>query len=182
MALKLRVDDIKPDKPRTVAAEEPVSSFPTLAEMVDRGEVTLAGPVRVDITATAGYDHIRVDGRVSGAAELVCSRCLADYRGPLESAFTIFYRKAAPGEEEVEEVELSDVDLLSATYAGDEIDLTPEIEGQLITEIPIKPLCSESCKGLCSSCGADLNRTGCGCGNTGRPSAFEALKNFKVKK
>jgi len=29
--------------------------------------------------------------------------------------------------------------------------------------LPMKPLCAESCRGLCPECGANLNRANCGC-------------------
>ena len=29
--------------------------------------------------------------------------------------------------------------------------------------LPMKPLCAQSCRGLCPECGANLNRTECGC-------------------
>jgi uncharacterized protein len=65
-------------------------------------------------------------------------------------------------------------------YSGDEIDLSHEIEEQVAMEIPMKPLCSEGCKGLCPACGADLNKETCGCPDDHGNLAFSALKNFKV--
>jgi uncharacterized protein len=29
--------------------------------------------------------------------------------------------------------------------------------------LPMKPLCAQSCRGLCPECGANLNRTECDC-------------------
>jgi uncharacterized protein len=29
--------------------------------------------------------------------------------------------------------------------------------------LPMKPLCTEGCRGLCPECGANLNRTRCDC-------------------
>ena len=47
-----------------------------------------------------------------------------------------------------------------------EIILDPEIREEIILDYPIKPLCSDSCKGLCPKCGANLNEGGCSCGST----------------
>jgi uncharacterized protein len=42
-------------------------------------------------------------------------------------------------------------------YDSDRIDLTDRIIEAIVVEVPMKVLCSESCKGLCPYCGADLN-------------------------
>jgi len=57
-------------------------------------------------------------------------------------------------------------------FEGDEIDLLPEIGEQVALTVPLKPLCSETCKGLCPFCGADLNTTACGCGQEQAYSKF----------
>lgn len=178
--MKIRVDHIQ-DKPFTLRTEEPVDSFPVLAAIQADGACTFTAPVMVDITAAREFDHIRVTGRVSTRAELVCSRCLATYEAPLASAFTIYFRKGtALDQAEEEETELGEEDLVSATYSGDEIDLTHEIEEQVAMEIPVKPLCTEECKGLCPVCGIDRNQGACSCSREQTSFKFSALKDFKV--
>jgi uncharacterized protein len=81
-----------------------------------------------------------------------------------------------------EEVALAEEDLVSVSYQGDTIDFTNEVQEQVLMEIPLKPLCSEGCKGLCSNCGADLNTGECCCARSGAGFTFSALKDFTVKK
>jgi uncharacterized protein len=81
-----------------------------------------------------------------------------------------------------EEVELAEQDLVSAVFSGDEIDLLPEIGEQVALAVPLKPLCSEQCKGLCPLCGADLNTAECGCSREPVNLKFAALKDFKVQR
>jgi uncharacterized protein len=179
-ALSIRVDDVR-DKTVEISEEFPVSCFATLAAMEQSGEVTLTSPVRVELSAAREYDHIRVRGHVEGGVTLTCSRCLASYDDRLSSEFFVFYtRKKPEAAAPDEEVELSDIDLVSATYDGDEIDLAFEVEEQFITELPLKPLCSDQCRGLCSSCGADLNAGDCGCCREVPSLAFSALKKLKI--
>ena len=40
---------------------------------------------------------------------------------------------------------------------SDTLDITEIIENSIISTLPIKRLCKEDCKGLCSKCGANLN-------------------------
>lgn len=178
--MKFIVDHIQ-EKPFHLHIEEPAGSFPVLSMMQSGGECGFTGPVHGDITVAREYDHLRVSGRISTKAELVCSRCIAMYETVIGSTFTIIYRKATSLEiNQEEETELSDQDLISATYTGNEIDLTHEIEEQVAMEIPLKPLCSENCKGLCPVCGIDLNHTVCNCSKEPASFKFSALKDFKV--
>ena len=61
------------------------------------------------------------------------------------------------------------------------IDLDALVFEQVLLQVPMKPLCAETCRGLCEQCGANLNAESCAC----RPGAvdrrLEALKNFKTR-
>ena len=59
-------------------------------------------------------------------------------------------------------------------------DVSPEIVDHVLMELPIKPLCSDACRGLCPNCGADLNVSLCNCSEQGSSLAFSALKNLKL--
>lgn len=180
--MKIAVDHIK-DEPLTIHIDEPVESFPLLISMQDDGNCRITGKIQGDLIATREYENIRVFGRVAAPLALSCSRCLADISTFVDTSFTIFFRKeASPSVSTEDELELGEMDLLSSTYVGDEIDLTHEIEEQIAMEIPVKPLCSESCKGLCHECGTDLNVSGCSCSKETVSLAFSALKDFKVTK
>ena len=180
--MKLSVDHIR-EKGQHLQGQEPIESFPVLAGMQKDGICSFTGPVAYDIRAEREYDHLRVSGTVSVPLHLACSRCLSEYASRAATHFTIIFRRGS--HEEVvagEETELNEQDLVSATYSGDEIDLTHEIEEQIAMEIPIKPLCGEACKGLCPSCGTDLNKSDCTCQRTPINFKFSALKDFKANR
>ena len=48
-------------------------------------------------------------------------------------------------------------------FDGDIIDIGDLVRDIIISAQPTKHLCKEDCKGLCSVCGANLNKTDCGC-------------------
>jgi len=178
--LTVRLEDIR-EKTAEISAELPGAVFPLLSEMVRSGEVILTSPVCVEITAAHEFDHVRVSGRVDAGIRMACSRCCAEYDDRLGSTFELFYTKAQGAEvAQDEEVELSETDLVSVTYRGDEIDLIPAVDEQVIMELPLKPLCSEQCRGLCSTCGADLNVADCGCHRDAPSLTFGALKDLKI--
>jgi uncharacterized protein len=180
--LAVRLEDIR-EKSAEISGEFPVATFPTLAAMEQADEAAFTSPVLVEISAVREFDHIRVNGRVEAGVRFSCSRCLAEYDDRLASVFVLFYtRSKTTLAVSDEEVELSDIDLVSATFSGDEIDLVPVVEEQLIMEFPLKPLCSDLCKGLCSSCGADLNMGDCGCPREAPSLAFVSLKDLTLTK
>jgi uncharacterized protein len=43
------------------------------------------------------------------------------------------------------------------------IDLGPDIREEIILDYPVKPLCKPDCKGLCPTCGKNLNEGQCNC-------------------
>lgn len=178
--MKISVDHIQ-EKALAIQIDEPIETFPVLSEMQADGACFFGGPVKGQVSAAREYDHIRVTGAVSVPVTLTCSRCLVSYETHVGSNFTMFFRKDALGlETDEEETELNEQDLISATYRGDEIDLTHEIEEQVAMEVPFKPLCSEKCKGLCPMCGKDLNQGDCSCRRDEVNFKFSALKDFKV--
>ncbi len=59
-----------------------------------------------------------------------------------------------------------------------DLDLTEGLRQYILISGPAKPLCSQTCVGLCPRCGADLNEGPCGClpGADERWSALSGLK------
>lgn len=180
--MKLITDQIQ-SKLVILDIDEPIESFQLLAGMQADGLCSFRGSVTGNIQAVREYGQIRVVGKLQTPVALSCSRCLAFSESVVTSNFTIFFRKGAPQEAmEEEELQLEEQDLISATYSGDEIDLLHEIEEQIAMDIPLKPLCSNSCKGLCPVCGADQNQNDCGCKRDNFNLKFSKLKDFKVSR
>ncbi|MCK4236882.1 MAG: DUF177 domain-containing protein, partial [Candidatus Krumholzibacteria bacterium] len=57
-------------------------------------------------------------------------------------------------------------------------DIFPRVREAVILELPMKFLCSENCKGLCSRCGANLNEGDCGCNLRSGDSRWDVLKKL----
>jgi len=177
--LKIRVADIA-EKPKTIEATDAFSHYPALVKAQEAGECEFISPLAISLSIAREYDHIRLHGDIGASVRLTCSRCLADYTAAISSRFTIFYTKSVESQPE-DEVELGEEDLISASYSGDEIDFAEEIAEQVLLEIPYKPLCTEECRGLCFSCGTDLNNAVCSCGENAVSMKFSPLKGLKVK-
>jgi uncharacterized protein len=50
---------------------------------------------------------------------------------------------------------------------------------QFYLALPMKPLCSEGCKGLCAMCGTNLNKGSCDCKREWEDPRLAALKELK---
>ena len=107
-------------------------------------------PVVVDVLLEWVSDGLLVTGTVEGAWEAPCRRCLNPARGDLRV--------------EVQELfEADPRDGESYRLGHDFADLEPLAREALTLDLPLAPLCSEDCRGLCPTCGADLNLGDCDC-------------------
>ena len=60
----------------------------------------------------------------------------------------------------------------------DKLNLYQIIENSLVLELPVKRLCSESCKGLWQQCGTNLNSSECKCNNEDIDPRLAKLKEL----
>jgi uncharacterized protein len=134
-------------------------------------------PVKVDLLASKSGDKLICRGKVRTSAKLECSRCLSVYDQPVisnldfvidfgESTLPIYRDKS-------EEDNYFIADPSSGFFQMD--NLLREI---IILALPLKPLCSEDCKGLCPICGTDLNKSRCSCVKKEIDPRWEKLKGL----
>jgi uncharacterized protein len=74
--------------------------------------------------------------------------------------------------------ELKDAD--HEVYDGKTIDLEPIVREQLLLALPMNVVCRDTCEGLCSVCGQNLNEKQCGCERKVLDPRLMALKNIKI--
>jgi uncharacterized protein len=116
-------------------------------------------------------------GHIAGGVIGHCARCLEEYTFDLAKDFFIVLVPKAdlPGE-----VELTGAELDLSFYDSDQVDLSPLVREQIILALPTRPLCREDCKGLCATCGANLNTQACSCAARSVDPRLAVLKTLKV--
>jgi len=122
-----------------------------------------------------------VSGKASASPELECSRCLKRFAFPIRDAVMEFDLAPerlvnAPGEHE-----LGPGDMDMEFYRGEELEPEEIIREQLLLAVPMVPVHSPDCKGLCPICGTDLNEATCNCRRNGlehEESPFAVLKKI----
>ena len=108
-------------------------------------------------------ESVHVRGHLSARLGVECSRCLERFLLPVEQELDLFYLPHGAGLEEEEDVELKDRELVVAYYEHTRIDLGATIREQLFLGLPMKRLCREDCRGICSICGQNKNAIACAC-------------------
>lgn len=112
--------------------------------------------------------------RAEGELELVCARCLDAFTMPAQVSFDEEYQpsidigtglpSAQPRTEGAFEI--------SATHV---IDLTEALRQHFLLAVELVPVCQEACKGLCPTCGTNLNHETCDCPPPQEHNPFAAL-------
>jgi uncharacterized protein len=108
--------------------------------------------------------ELRLDVRLEGVAEGVlvtatvraplvgeCARCLDLFTSVADVRFTELFTQDA-----------SDDDMDGYLLVGDLLDLEPALRDALVLELPLAPLCTDDCPGLCPECGVRLADAGAG--------------------
>jgi uncharacterized protein len=146
-----------------------------------------------------GSKNVLLEGAVTVPLESECRRCLIDVTSEMPVVFTLNMvprpaekleesagkgrKQAKPKDEEDEESfeEVSETGTDEEFYDGEVIDYAPVLREQLLLGLPaIEPLCQEDCKGLCTTCGQNLNEADCGHSQKMLDPRWDALKNIKV--
>jgi len=137
----------------------------------------LLTPVRARLRIEKHETEVLVKGDLTAEAKLQCGRCLKDFLKLLSVPVEAVYHPVKELEEEdTHEIKSEELDL--DFYSGDELDLDVLLQEQIELNLPMKPLCSENCKGLCPECGTDLNTGRCSCKLEITDPRFAALKKL----
>nr|MBQ8252857.1 DUF177 domain-containing protein [Lachnospiraceae bacterium] len=99
--------------------------------------------------------EVLLKGRISLVCEIPCGRCLKPVRVPLELELEENLKESMIGTPEAAD-EMSFVE-------GYELDTDALVGNEILINWPMKVLCREDCKGICTVCGKDLNEGDCGC-------------------
>jgi uncharacterized protein len=139
---------------------------------------TVVAPVSLVFDIYKDKDKFHLRGVVKTTLEMSCGRCLEPFRLAVDAPFDLRYQPHAPQHEAGErEIEADDLD--TAYYENDEIDLGQLMQEQFYLALPMKPLCKDDCKGLCPTCGTNLNKATCDCKTDWEDPRLAALKALK---
>jgi len=155
-------------KQMSYQVDEPASSIE---------DVPVLSPIQGTLRFTNTGDLLLVRGYLHATVEMECSRCLRLFEMPLlcEVEEQVELRAVAARPFEHPQVTIIPEEGDNLFLEGNILDLSELIRQMLIVSLPIKPLHDPQCKGLCPTCGADLNEGECSCERPVGHPGFAAL-------
>ena len=111
-------------------------------------------PVHLKLT-NMGNQKIHIEATATIHLNIPCDRCLEDVLHKFEIAVDRKINLADSADNQ----DLDDVSFIEEYN----LDVDMLVYEEVFVKLPMKVLCDENCKGICSVCGANLNRGECGC-------------------
>ena len=167
MILDLRVFDDYP-------AETTIYADPTEFGPVDECLLQIKA-AEVELAIQNSADEYFCRGQVKARALMACARCLGEFESELsgETSFVVCSEEDAQAHRRFDEEEY-------VCFEGNDlrVDIVEPIRQTLVLAMSMKPLCSESCRGLCPTCGKNLNKQTCSCTNETKDPRWDGLKRL----
>lgn len=113
-------------------------------------------PVQLTVV-NKGRRVLRIEGQAKLVIEIPCARCLEPVRREFDLSFQREADMKLSEEERLEELDGC------AGIKGTDLDVEELLRNEILIIWPIRVLCKDDCKGICSRCGANLNVQDCGC-------------------
>ena len=141
-----------------------MGSFPVLAKE----------PVELTITNT-GDKVLELKGIGSVTVGIPCDRCLEQVavKIPYEIEQKLDMKKSDT--ERVQDLDENDY------LTGMDLDVDRLVYLEVLMSWPLKVLCREDCKGICSRCGKNLNKGSCGCAEEPKDPRMAAISDIFSK-
>ena len=133
----------------------------------------------VELTVRKITEAIYVHADLTGEMVTSCHNCLEPAKCIVESSFDVVYRETRTAIEAAEGNQTTvDEESTFVSPGENQVSLDGKIYENLMADIPIRIVCKDDCKGLCSHCGVNLNFEQCACTDDVDPR-WEALQKLK---
>jgi uncharacterized protein len=108
-------------------------------------------PLVLTVRLESVTEGVLATGTVTGEVAGECGRCLNGFTEALEVEFVeLFAYRDSTTEETTDPDEVPRLE-------GDHLDLEPLVRDAVVLSLPLTPLCSPDCAGLCPECGERLD-------------------------
>jgi uncharacterized protein len=146
-------------------------------------DIAQIGPMPVDGQADLIIEHrgshefvndIRLRAKYSAQFEILCARCVEPVPVPLSGDFDLIFRPAdADAESGERAITVDETEI--GYYEESGLLLEDVVREQVLLSLPNRTLCTPDCKGLCPSCGQNLNSASCNCDKAAADPRWNAL-------
>ena len=129
-------------------------------------------------------EQVHVTGHIATELETDCDRCLGRASYPVDTDIDLYYKPASSVNTEESEVAIDEGEAEIGFYELPGLELDQILTEQVLLQLPMQHVCSESCKGICPTCGVNRNETECQCsaakGNPTGDTRWQGLKDIRV--
>jgi uncharacterized protein len=141
-------------------------------------EIVIQAPIKGKVKFTKIPQGVLVTGEIETMVEVSCGRCLEPFDVPVQIEIEEQFR---PTLDLITGARLpvgDDDDTATVIDERNYLDLSEVVRQDLLLSLPNHPVCREDCKGLCSTCGANLNEGNCACETDSTDPRWDALKSI----
>ncbi|MBF0421951.1 MAG: DUF177 domain-containing protein [Magnetococcales bacterium] len=164
--------DVKSYRERYVAIQVPTDALPVLRE-----SLVPTMPVAVEMTISRARDKWRAQGTLCYRTQQACVRCLESFQSDRVSRVDRLFRIGIDPLSQKKNAAMDD----ELTWLGNgELAVLDLVQEEILLDMPMTPICSDECLGLCPSCGCNRNQSGCHCEGKIREGPFSRLKELKL--
>lgn len=152
---------------------EPLKEFHISCKIID--------DIQAEVFILPEEDGCLLRGKLRGKVSVPCDRCAEETEIPIDYSFDEF--EAYPQDDmEVESDELLEDDrVLFKEKNALILDLGALLWEEFVLTLPTKPLCRKDCKGICPTCGKNLNEGACTCEKEGNDPRMAILRDLKIQ-
>jgi uncharacterized protein len=138
------------------------------------GKARFADVVSGEVLLTRTHQGVLVQAEVGTSVRHICGRCLVEFSAECDIMVEEEYFPQTDVHTGQRIIIDEDADGL-AIGADHVLDLTEAVRQCVISAQPMKPLCQSECRGLCQTCGVNLNKGKCDCAEDQRDPRWGAL-------
>ncbi len=175
--MKLRIDDITAES-RSISFAEPEQDINRALVSGPIHEYRLLRPICVDLSYYRAGMELFLEGAIDAQTSANCARCAEEFTTSAHRSFRYVLAPKAVSDQDGADPRSEDLEF--SLYEGDYVDLSPLVREQVLLALAERPLCREDCKGLCASCGANLNEALCGCTKQQGDPRLAVLRTLKL--
>ena len=131
-------------------------------------------PVSIRIT-NSGKKVLKLEADGAVTVAIPCDKCLKD----VPTTFTIHLEEELDMKASKED-RIKDLDEINYV-TGCSLDVEQLVHNEILIRWPLRVLCQEDCKGICSHCGKDLNDGPCSCEQESLDPRMAAIRDIFSK-
>ena len=169
------INDLPPDGKEFALDDQEIWLEPLREFKMD---CRIAQPLQGSVFLQRADDGVLVRGTLKGEVIIPCNRCTEDTKVAIDSKF-----------DEYEEIPEENIHAKAGEHDGHVVyemhapmlNLAEVAWEQFMLALPSRTLCREDCKGLCPSCGTNLNWGECDCKNQSFDDRMAPLAGLKIQ-